>query len=65
MFVFDGGTVTSDVASDLNPKDEELRAVGWYTPDQVAELLCKDVWERTRQALRAQENRTAVYRYRP
>ena len=65
MFVFDGGTVTSDVASDLNPKDEELRAVGWYTSDQVAGLLREDVWERTRQALRAQGNRTAVYRYRP
>ncbi|WAE70975.1 NUDIX hydrolase [Streptomonospora nanhaiensis] len=62
MFVFDGGVVTSRVARELRPRDPELRAIGWYTLEQAARLLREDVWERTRQARRALEDKTILYR---
>lgn len=61
MFVFDGGTISPEVAQKLRPEDEELREVGWYTPEQASGLLREDVWERTRQALHAQEDKTTTY----
>ncbi len=63
MFVFDGGTLPPEAARKLRPEDEELRAVGWYTPEQAARLLREDVWERTRQSLRAQEAQITTYLY--
>jgi ADP-ribose pyrophosphatase YjhB (NUDIX family) len=62
MFVFDGGILAPELARKLRPKDEELREVGWYTPEQSAGLLRDDVWDRTREALRAQEERITIYR---
>ena len=63
MFVFDGGTVTSQAASELRPRDPELRAVGWYTLEQASRLLRQDIWERARQALRA-KGKSVVYQCR-
>ncbi|MFV2198722.1 NUDIX domain-containing protein [Nocardiopsis sp. LOL_012] len=61
MFVFDGGTLSSERAASLRPTDGELQELRWCTPAQAEELLREDVWARTRAALSAREAHQTLY----
>jgi 8-oxo-dGTP diphosphatase len=60
-FIFDGGTLASDIASSIKITDEELRAIEFCDEGQVKERLRPYVWRRVTVALEALRTGQARY----
>ncbi|MGW0192624.1 NUDIX domain-containing protein [Nonomuraea sp. NPDC003201] len=62
MFIFDGGTMTSDQARGLQVLDEELAGLRFVKPAEACRLLRPYMWERVRAALDLLGGEHAAYR---
>ncbi|WP_329546764.1 NUDIX domain-containing protein [Streptomyces sp. NBC_01356] len=60
-FIFDGGTLTPDESADLYPRDHELSACEFFTPDTALNQLPPRTRRRTAQALRVLAERHPFY----
>ncbi|MFF7650306.1 NUDIX domain-containing protein [Streptomyces sp. NPDC007983] len=60
-FVFDGGTLTSGQASGLYPRDHELSACDFVSPDDALTMLPCRTRRRAAQALRALAEQRPAY----
>jgi hypothetical protein len=60
-FIFDGGVLSQEAASNLRLVDDELRAFEFCDEGQAKERLRPYVWRRVSAALDALETRQAAY----
>ncbi|GAA3766541.1 NUDIX hydrolase [Salinactinospora qingdaonensis] len=61
VFVFDGGTLTTEQAATIQPTDDELTAAAFLPTPQAQDRLRDYVWRRTQAALTARESKSPVY----
>lgn len=62
MFVFDGGILDQAAINAISIGDEELRQFAFVSMDDTRSLLREYVWDRLRQAVRAQAAGMTTYR---
>lgn len=60
-FVFDGGELRKDQITRLQPRDDELAAFAFFTPDDARQKLRPYVWRRIAAALEALRTGQAQY----
>ncbi|TVL92105.1 NUDIX hydrolase [Streptomyces sp. SAJ15] len=60
-FIFDGGTLAEDESADLRPRDHELSACEFFSPDEALRRLRSRTRRRAAEALRVLEARQPQY----
>jgi len=61
MFIFDGGTLTSEQITSLKLLDGELRTFEFCTAEEAADRLRPYIWQRAAHALQAQKTGETRY----